>query len=424
MIFFLFLIFCFYLPFQIALNPAEGIDLASSRVFAIIIFILWLIQSLKNKRLNVPFSAQTLLLISFLIMNILSVFYAENVDWAIRKLMFLLSFCPLYFVASDFSRSKERFQKIITFLFYGAGLAAFIGLLQFSSQFFLGLNSSLELWQKISATFFGSSFSEAVLQYSSWLVGIGGKTYFRAIAFFPDPHMFSFYLEMLLPFGILLYFSENKSTKKILFFIISLLILLAIILTFSRGSYLGLIFGIVAALLIFKNKLRRILQLIIIIGLTAIIISVIIPENPIIQRFSSILNFSEGSNLGRIENWKQSWQVISENPWLGVGLGNYPLAIKPSTTYREPIYSHNLYFDIASESGLINLGFWILLIMASILGYIEKRRTNPVYSSGAISLIIFSAHALVETPIFSVQILPLLLIIIALGNNVKSKKIA
>ncbi len=119
--------------------------------------------------------------------------------------------------------------------------------------------------------------------------------------------------------------------------------------------------------------------------------------------------------MGRIETWKQSIDVIINNP-LGAGLGNYPLEIKPSADYREPIYSHNLYLDIAAETGIINALLFIWLITASILGFIKLGKNNKFCLAGAISLVIFFIHSIFETPLFSVHNLPLLLIIIALST--------
>jgi len=51
MLFKLLLILSLYLPFQLALNLAPGIDLASIRILILILFFLWLAQGLKNKKL-------------------------------------------------------------------------------------------------------------------------------------------------------------------------------------------------------------------------------------------------------------------------------------------------------------------------------------------------------------------------------------
>ena len=80
MLYKLFLLFCLYLPFQIALNPAEGIDLASVRVIIPILALIWLILALKNRQVFIPAKIQTALTLSFLFLAGLSLFWAENTD--------------------------------------------------------------------------------------------------------------------------------------------------------------------------------------------------------------------------------------------------------------------------------------------------------------------------------------------------------
>ncbi|MFA5777689.1 MAG: O-antigen ligase family protein [Parcubacteria group bacterium] len=434
MLYKLLLLFCLYLPFQLALNASEGVDLASGRVFVLLLGILWLLKSLAQKKFFIPNKIQTLLLFSFLFLSAFSLVFAQNTDWAYRKLLFLLSFIPIYFVVASICHSERseaesrnlirsldslpltrdgRDVKIIKFLVYGAGLVSLVGLFQFALQFFIGINGTFSLWQKVITPFLGNSFSQSVFQNPSWLVEISGNTYMRAIAFFPDPHMFSFYLGMLLPFAIALFW-KNKSN---LYLIISALILITDIFTFSRGGYLGLLAGLIFTLFIFKKELVRRFSLkkFVITNIFILIIAAIIMfPNPISQRLASSFDVSEGSNSGRLETWKQSLEVIKNNP-LGVGIGNYALKIKPSANYREPIYSHNLYLDIAAETGILNALIFIWLIIVSILSFIRLGKNNKFYLAGAISLIIFSVHSIFETPLYSIHVLPLLLAIIALS---------
>lgn len=411
MLYTLFLFLCLYLPFQLALNASEGFDLASGRVFALILGILWLFKSLAQKKLFIPNKIQTLLLLSFLFLSAFSLVFVQNTDWAYRKLLFLLSFTPLYFIVADFIQKEGRARRIIEFLVYGAGLISLIGIFQFILQFLIGIDETLTLWQKIIAPFLGNSFSESVFKYPSWLVGVSGNTYIRSIAFFPDPHMFSFYLGMILPFSISLYLTS----KKKLFLLISVGILLSNLLTFSRGGYLGLLAGLIFALFIFKNKITRNFSLKKFAGInifTLVISAAIIFSNPISDRLFSSFDASEGSNAGRFENWNQSLEVIKNNP-LGVGIGNYSLEIKPSADYREPIYSHNLYLDISAETGILSALLFIWLLISSIYSFIKIGKNNPLFLAGSISLMVFSIHSIFETPLYSVHILPLFLIIIS-----------
>ena len=417
MLFRLILLFCAYLPFQIALNPTQGVDLASIRIFALVLFFLWLAEGLRKKKLRIKLNAVTLFVSLFLFLNLLSLFAASNSDWALRKLLFVFSFWPIYFVFSDVLDSREKWEKCFRVL-VGSGLViALIAIGQFMLQFFLGLERTYRFWaEMVAPLFLGTSFSEAVLKNPSWLVGVSGHTFLRAIAFSPDPHMLSFYLGMLAPLAVGLYF---KSKRK--FYLLSAIcLLIADLLTFSRGGYLGLFVAcVVLGLFLWKKaaqKYRLAVAGLLLVGLIALVV-----PSPISERFFSSFDLHEGSNQGRIETWSQAVGVAMDHPLIGVGIGNYPLAIKATADYREPIYAHSVYLDIAAETGLFSLFAWLGIMICVCYEFFKKSGPDNLYFSAALSMIIFAGHSLVETPIYSAIVLPLFLIITAYGSQREAK---
>ena len=418
MLYGLFLIFCLYLPFQIALNPAKGVDLASGRVFILILALLWLISGLKKRRIFIPAKIQTWLILSFLFISGFSLFWASNLDWGLRKLLFLLSIFPVYFVVSGILypspyKGEGAYGRILKYVVWGAGLAGAVGIVQFLLQFIIGLDPTAALWRNyVTPLFLGSNFSRTVLEYPSWLVNIGGTNYLRAFGTFPDPHMFSFYLGLTLPLAIGLYYACKKNS----YLIFSMIILLADLLTFSRGAYLGLVAGLIFMALYFMINKKLSAKIILAGFMLAILASVLIIFSPIGQRLVSSFNAEEGSNKGRFENWTQAIEIIKNNPQ-GIGIGNYSYEIEPSADYRKPIYAHNLYLDIAAETGIINSVILILILIFTTRSFVIKAKDNIIYLGGAISLVIYSTHSIFDTSLYSVQVLPLILIIIALGAS-------
>ena len=407
------LLISLYLPFQIALNPSEGFDVASIRVAIIILFLVWLASGLKKKKIIFQKNIQTLLIISFLFLSLFSVFFSANSEWSLRKILFFFSVFPIYFVAASILDSREKILKAARYLVLGGSVAALLGILQFFGQFIFGLKAVYGFWADyLAVPFLGQTFSQAVLQNPSWLVNIAGVTYFRATATFPDPHMFSFFLGLLIPLALALLIA---SPKKIWLSLALFLLLVADFLTFSRGGYLGLGAALIIMLIIFWKEIGQTYKKAILAGLMGLLIFVIIP-NPFSARFVSIFNLKEGSNSGRIETWKQAANVIAEHPVWGVGIGNYPLEIKAVASYREPIYAHNTYLDIATDSGIANALIWMSILIFSITSFLKRAKEHPIFWGAGISLIIFSVHSLVETAIFSPVVLTLFLIILSFIN--------
>lgn len=407
----LILIFCAYLPFQIALNPLSGVDLASSRIFILLLFLIWLTEGLRKKKLAIRDSKANFFLVTFLFLNLISVVVARNTDWSLRKLLFLFSVFPLYFAVQGIVGTREKAEKVIKVLVWSGAAVAVLGVVQFFAQFIFGLDSTYDFWARyVSPVFLGRNVTEAVLKNPSWLVNIVGQTYLRAVAVFPDPHMLAFFLGMLLPFAWFLFRSKKSGPYLVAFSVI----LLADLLTFSRGGYLGLFAGaaVVISLLLERLEKRHKLWIIGIVGGLGMLLAV---PGPINQRFFSSFNLKEGSNAGRLATWHQAIGVIGKYPLLGVGIGNYPLQIDPLADYRDPIYAHSLYLDIAAETGLIDLAVWIGFVAVMIGGFLKRSRDGLCFAA-LISLVIFSAHALVETPLYSPTVLPLFLIVAALSG--------
>ena len=409
MIFFLLKFLAFYLPWSLALNPAEGIDLASLRILIILIFFLWLVVGLKKRRIFVVSGAISGLIVLFLAINLLSLFWAKNIDWAARKALFLFSIFPLFFVFAEAMKDNGKMIKIAKILVISGALVSILGIIQFVSQFYLGIDKVYDFWAGSLATLFlGKSLAKEVLRDPSWLVNISGMTFLRATATFPDPHMFSLYLGMLLPLAAGIYLKVKNKLYVIFFF----LILTADMLTFSRGGYLGLLGGAAFLAAAFWKNIAGRYKIFALVFFLAVGLSFFIP-GPVASRFNSIFDLREGSNAGRLEMWEKSWKVAQDSPFLGVGLGNYPLEIKPSADYREPITAHNTYLDIASETGMISALIWTAILSGAIIIFLGKSKRDNFFLMSATSVAIFSAHSLAETSIYSPAVLALLLIIIS-----------
>lgn len=420
----------FYLPFQIALNPIKGVDLASIRIIIPLIFIAWFINSLKNKKIIIPNSMTFLSISSFLFLSTFSLFFAANTSWGLRKLLFLFSIFPVFFIIySNFSFNAEKKISLINYYLWGAFLSSLIGIGQFFSQFIIPLPKLYHFWGKLVVPFLGNSLSESVSEYPSWLVNIGGKTILRATSFFPDPHMFSFYLNIASLLSLGLYFHYRNNSKKSLYLLIFISTAFCGMLTFSRGGYLAFISGMIFfGYFTLKDRLSLKIKkgswLIILISIFIFSISTLIFPNKISARLLSSFNLSEGSNTERLVNWKQSIKVIKEKPFFGVGIGNYSRTIKPSADYREPIYSHNAFLDITAETGIINLFFWIAIFILTITNFLKifKKYSSYLHLGLASSLAYFTIHSIFETALYSVHILPIIILILALNQNQTNEK--
>lgn len=413
------LVFYFLLlPFQWALSPAPGFDVAIIRVGTIVLCGTWLVVGLvrRDTRFSLGLTAGALL--TFLLVAILSILWSENEAFALRKSIFLFNFLPLFFVLTDIFAREERARQVVArAVVLGATALGGVAILLFGAQFVFGVGTMVTLHASLLPWFLGGTFGDAVVTHSSFLVNISGVTFLRATGVFPDPHMLAFFMGMTAPLALALSFMQPRyaSFYRIAFGVL----LIADLLTFSRGGYIGLLCGGLLFLIVARKTLfspgtvKR--------ALFVALLFFVLVVTPIGDRLGSSFSSADGSNQERLRLWREGVALILERPLLGLGLGNYPLRVKPSALYREPIYAHNLYLDIALELGLIGLTAFLLAVLAPGIYLLKrwKKDHNPLAVATGISLIIFLAHAFFETPLFSVHILPLLLLLLTLGVSYK-----
>jgi len=508
-----------YIPFQIALNISAGIDLASGRVFILYLFAVWIIKSLAEKRFVIRFNLQTLLICLFLFIAVFSMLQAWDAERAFRKILVFLSIFPLYFIITSLSISflsgclksskihgiyplgfqkwsrqtmpyetlKGKFHlldgldadknnyiyKILNALIISGFILSLIGITQFALQFIIGIDPIINFWSKyVSPVFYGNTFGAEVIANPSWLVNIGGVTVLRAFSLFPDPHMFSFYLGLLIPIALAIVLvnknninchselvSESvvdKGSASLQFpkqiirwigrfcgnrqrilkqvqndkhvflnskfiYLILFTMLLAELLTFSRGGYIGMIAGIGVTIILLWRYISFNKKIILGLATGILILFLSFTNQSIVNRFLSSFDFNEGSNIERIKNWNQGYKMFADNFFTGVGIGNYSIYLYPTVEYRTPIYAHNLYLDIGAEMGIFALLVWLLLIGITIwqlfkTGKRSKDAFSRALSFGLIgSLIWFSAHSFFDTPIYSPTILAIFVVIISLA---------
>ena len=406
-------IFLFTLPFQFALNPVPGVDLHVSRIFSIAIFLFWLTESLFKKSVHISFSRTTLFLSSFVFIASVSFLWANQETISLRKSSFFLSFFPLFFVFSSIVKDGgyDTVRSLSKSLFFGSVLTALIGIVQFALPIFFGVGPTFHFWiSTVLPPFLGSSFSSVVAEYPSLLANIGGTTMLRASAFFPDPHMFAYFMGMALPIGFPLFSGEKEPYRKRMYGFLLLVVLVADLLSFSRGAYLGLVFagiGLIFLLLRGNSSKKMILWSFLILSSLSL---VFFTGNPVRERFFSSFSFEEGSNQGRIAMWEEAVMRIEARPFLGYGLGNYPFAVKPDASPRDPIYAHNLLLDIATETGIIGMLLFLLAFVSAFLTVLEG------YPLIALSFLVFFGHSLVESPLYSVHVFPVLLLLLSFGS--------
>ncbi len=187
----------------------------------------------------------------------------------------------------------------------------------------------------------------------------------------------------LLALGValgLLFSKPSRALVRLGTGISAILLLVVILLTQSRGAFIGLVAGMGPAFV--WSGLKRPGRLLFSAGILALVIGLAIPAS-VWERLSGIEKLTsestiaqadpEGSAAGRFEIQKVGWQIFLDHPVFGVGVGAYPRANARYAPELGRVDTHNTYLNVAAELGLPGLVLWCALVL-SVLRYAYRSR--------------------------------------------------
>jgi len=164
-----------------------------------------------------------------------------------------------------------------------------------------------------------------------------------------------------IPFTFFLYQQQKLNKSKIFYALLTVLLVAAVILAFSRGGWVTLI-GISALIIFFStHKIRTaVLMLIVVI----IVLNILPPE--FADEFNTI-STETGTATQRFELWRGAFRMFLDHPIIGVGMMNFPgvygrfyMPENPTTFHW--ITVHSIYFQLIAEMGLLGVIFFISIV--------------------------------------------------------------
>ena len=305
------------------------ISRSGMNLFSFFIFVLWLIKKIKNKSfLKIKGDLNKWLIVYLIILFLPLINFTSKQAFLVMLDTFIstyLKYIIIFIVTIEIIDDNEKFKKIFISFFISATLVIGYGFYEFLFKGYKG---------RLTSTYNNANTA---------------GNYFMMIS--------------LLAFSYLL-FNDNLKNRLIslLYFLSSTTLL---ILTYSRGAWVGYIFGFILALAIFIYKLdSKTIKITVIISLLilTILLASLLPDS-VIERFKSINDLEGRSIKQRLIQYQVGFNILKDYPILGVGIGRFSemfieYKIEGAKSFR---HIHNIYLDLAVETGL--LGFFTILIL-------------------------------------------------------------
>lgn len=384
----------FAVPFGgLAELSAGDFTLSITEPLVALLGISWFMRGVRRRHLYLGGGPILLAALPFTLLAVFSITYAESVGGAVKESLKWLEMLIVIAATVDLGRQRRALLLLLGALFLAGGIEA--------------------LW----------GIGQAVSGSGPAVFALGGAL--RAFGHFNQPNPFAGYLATILPLAAMVAIAPGFGRIRGLAALASVLMVLAVFLSQSRGSWLGL--GITALVLMsaWSTRSRRALLPVAFAGLflVLLVVSGLLPGS-LVSRLSQTLEYfgvfdvrtvevtgENWSIVERMAHWQAAWYMFQANPWLGVGAGNYATAY-PSFyvgDWLDPLgHAHNYYLNTLAELGLLGL-ILLLVFLGTVFRLLGKalfasashdlethRAWRPILAGVFGALVVFAIHNLFD----------------------------
>lgn len=256
----------------------------------------------------------------------------------------------------------------------------------------------------------------------------------RVYSYLGNPNLLAGYLVPAVVLSLVAIFAWQSPFKKALALTMLIVNAACLVLTFSRGGWIGLVVGVLTAiaLLIYWWSVqlpafwRTWLLPIALGGMIGLLVLAVIFIEPVRLRVLSIFaNRSDSSNNFRLNVWDAVFEMIRDRPIIGIGPGHnafnqiYPLYQRPRYT---ALSAYSVFLEIAVETGLLGLACFLWLIVVTFNNAFvqmqrlrQSRNVEGFWLIGAVAAVAgMLAHGTVDTIWFRPEVNSLWWLMIAL----------
>ncbi len=192
----------------------------------------------------------------------------------------------------------------------------------------------------------------------------------RLSSTFGNPDHLAGYMEMALPLILGLFLLSYRHGILFLLIYLCCLLLTALVLTLSRGGWIGALIGIsfMSLALLTNRYFQRKKLLISLIGGFVVAALIVLASTPVVERIRTIEQKEEASSFSnRVNVWGRVVEMIGDYPLHGIGPGTFGTIF---TQYQPPglrshyTMAHNDYLHFISEVGLPLIAIVVWMIIA------------------------------------------------------------
>ncbi len=306
----------------------------------------WVVRALWYRRVEIPRTGWNALLAYFLVAAVAAALFADFQKFALRDLRtVIIEPLILFVVIVTTAGGRADVPRILRALVLGAAVSAIVALILIPA---------------------GAVVTDAAVP--------------RIRGLFGSPNNLALVLERALPlaFGFALMAARDRERR--LAWTAFTIVAVGLVLTFSRGAWVGALLGISVAALPLWLVLPRITRAVslVTVGLAAALIALTAG----FDRLGAVFRAGDAGGERRLAVWDAAWRMIQDNWVFGVGpdnfLHHYRAYLRPDA-WREPNLSHphNLVLDAWVSVGIFGLIALAVIVALFWIDWLRVARRVP-----------------------------------------------
>ena len=348
---------------------AEGIFVSAAKIMGFLTVVSWLFHHLTQRK-KLVITRTMWLGFGFVVISFLSVVVAPDKKWALIDVFKLFIDYVLFFVIVNLISTTKQLKTFVLLLLLTGYISASAAIVQ------------------VKFPAFQMSGPQSMIKFGHTEGGIKDPQQLKSGSFVRPtgtqghPNWLSLFLVTLLP--LTLYCIKSPDFRKFRYycFVGLILQLTALFMTHDRMAFLGIVF--VFLLSIWFGLVRVTPLLISAACLGVFIVPFIVPAT-YLERVLSITQYKKSISISsRWELLVSGLDMIARYPLTGVGAGNYGIVLMrdyPDTHAAETVVwlrkkdnstisdhsqaAHNLYVEVASETGLFGLAIYMTFLFGA-----------------------------------------------------------
>lgn len=352
-----------------------GMTITATDVLIALLAAAWLARGVYLRSVRISHAPLIIPIALMLVAQLLSLFDALSLSLALKEIIKWAEILAVYVIAASILAAPDGRQPpapallaLLLALLAAAGAEALLGAYQFVRRagpewFYIG-------------------------------------RFMRAYGTFAQPNPYAGYLNLSLPLGyaLLLWSLHSRPTgdgaagsgwrrsgRWLPLLLVGWLALVggALVMSMSRGAWLGLGVAIAAISLLYSRRTAAATALGgLLLAALLILSSANLLPSAISSRLASITDYVQivdvrhvdvtDANFAVVErmaHWQAAWGMINARPWLGFGAGNYAAAYPTYALagWKEPLgHAHNVFLNVWAETGIVGLAIYIVFLAAAL----------------------------------------------------------